>query len=451
MKTKFNINNDYSDKGANTENISMEEIHFTSETDFNAGGKCVFCNAAIHINENIVVKGEYGDEFDMEFKNCVIYYHKYETDKPLMEFYRKSTLSFDHCTFIDCGGINGSTYSCNFGRDFLFLACEAFSISFDDCKFEDCARLFSVNLVNLSNISFTMRNSLLRNCRNIVYSVTEICGHHGIYVVSDCIIERGGDVFWLAVPNNALDFYACNNLCSDMKKYCYNIKTNGVNQIQNNTFVDSDFCIRRIDEVIDCMFINCNDVISECTDVKSCCFDNCRNTIEIVREGGGVRYSRFINSKGRILNAIDGNVLLYADEFLGAEVSEGNSVMFFTADDYDSKPSNIISCTFDSIVSDEGYVVDSALNNNRTESVIAEIRDCCFSNITTQRSDEKIINDKHYYDFLLWKNQEVETVKECSGNKGIDEVNVKNAQPVSRERMDTNRLGIIIGSDLYCG
>lgn len=451
MKTKFNINNDYADKGANTENISMQEIHFSDCTNFNAGGKCVFRNSVIHINENIVVKGEYGSEFDMEFKNCVIYYHERVTEKPLMEFYRKTALAFDHCTFIDCGAVDGLKYSCDFGRDFLFLACEAFSISFDDCKFENCSRLFSVNLVNLSMIDFTMRGSLLRNCKDLTYSETNVCGHHGVYVVSDCIFEGGGRIFSLAVPNNALDFYAYNNLCSDIDAYCYNVQTKGVNQIQNNTFVDSDFCIRRIDEVIDCMFINCNEAISECTDVKSCCFDNCRNTIETVREGGSVRYSRFVNSKGCILNATDGNVLLYADEFLGAEVSKGESVMFFTADDYDSKPSNIISCVFDDIVCDEGYIIDSALNNNRTESVIAEIRDCRFSNITTQRSDEKIINDKHYHDFLLWKNQEVEAVRECSGNRGIDEVNVKNAQPVSRERMDTNRLGIIIGSDLYSG
>lgn len=451
MKTKFNINKNYDDKGANTENISMQEIHFTAGTNFNAGGKCVFRNAAIHINENIVVNGDYCSEFDMEFKNCVIYYHERVTEKPLMEFYRKTSLAFDHCTFIDCGAVDGLKYSCDFGRDFLFLACEAFSISFDDCKFENCSRLFSVNLVNLSMIDFTMRGSLLCNCEDLTYSETNVCGHHGVYVVSDCIFEGGGRIFSLAVPNNALDFYAYNNLCSDIDGYCYYVKTKGVNQVRNNTFIDSVYCIRQVSEITDSMFINCYFPIAECDNVNSCCFDNCADSISQLRAKGSVRSSRFINIKGQAISAAEGSTVIFDNEFLGNSSEERDSTLYFTADDYDSKPSEIISCVFDSLSFDNEYLIDADLNQNRTESVIAEIRDCRFSNITTQRSDEKIINDKLHYDFLLWKNQEVEAVRECSGNRGIDEVNVKNAQPVSRERMDTNRLGIIIGSDLYSG
>lgn len=462
MNRKINYSSDYADRGAHIDGVKMQEIIIDSSSGISAGERSVFVNANIHINTKVYFHADYSDssEYELEFKNCVIQYGEKGTENSQLKFRTPVKLLFTDCTFICSSVGNDNILS-------LFEAENSCTAEFSSCRFESCKELLTSGGAFERYAEISVRDCFYHNCGE---NMLHIYNRAGNVTISDCLIKNDSrtvnqnngqsymfDSFirrnMFAVFNDsvATDFIAYNNVIINVgnkKTGCFEATASGKNVIKCCTFIDSQSCISQVKNIENCLFTNCTDVIDDCAHIDSCCFEKCDNIVYDLPRDGYVKNSRFIGSRNSIINAENGQSLIFNCQFLGAEASDDESLFFFTDDKFESEPHFIRHCVFDNISVDEGYIVDAKLNPNKSNAMIARLRDCTFSNLRTRRSDEKVFHDTLYYDFLLWKNEAVTAVDYEAFADGLRDINGKCVPFVKAERLEADSLGISVGADL---
>lgn len=464
MNKKVDYSSDFSDRGAHLSDFAIQEIVIDSSSGISVGELSVFVNANIHINAHIDFDGDYlsNDEFELEFKNCVIHYNENGNANSQLNFKKPVNLRFSDCTFV-CG------CSDNIEEPFINVQDRCTAV-FQSCRFENCQEFLSSGDSSERYAEISVRDCFYHNCGASMLHIHNRCGSINI---SDCLIKNDSrtanqdntqnhgfglfdflfrrNMFFVFSDSPEMDFVAYNNVIINVgneKNGCFEITTSGTNSVKCCTFIDSQGCISKVRNVENCLFVNCTDAIDECSHIDCCCFEGCENIVCALPRDGYVKNSRFIGSRNSIINAEKGQSLIFNCQFLGAETSDDESAIFFTDDKFDSKPHMIKHCVFDNISIDDGYIVDAKLNPNQNRAVIAKIRDCTFSNLRTKRSDKKVIHDKLHYDFLVWKNETVTAIDYEAFADGLRDINGKRVPFVKTERLEADSTGISVGADL---
>lgn len=458
----------YSDKygmcGANIDGEDVLGVTIDGSTVISAGELAVFANAEVDINGQLeyasrkILHGK--GAYNISFENCII-----RCGNGKMTFENTARLTFTDCTFI-CGDTHGDDYFIEFKN--------SGEAEFTRCCFEGCRNFMAITDIKIY-ANFFFKDCYFHNCgRHMVYGLNV----YGRTVITGCCIkndvldnndENGEAPFSVLYASidpqmfyifnsceRPMDFIAYNNSVENVADWvilCGNIRS----EIRQCTFVNSRSCIlctyavKKVYEVClitNCIFDGCSSAVSGSRSISFCRFENSKGTVVSLPDDGFLRYCQFTNSEGTVIEAGKGRSTISDCEFDGIKESKSTPVICLTNDKYEDAPHEITYCKFSNISMDTGFILEARLNEAKTDALIANVHDCEFSGIVTNRSDKRIIRSMLTYDFLLWKNQEVMAINFDPYFKGYDKINKDTLPAAHPKPLEKDSLRLPIGADI---
>lgn len=451
--------------GADGSAVSGDVI-MNGQTVLAQSSDSVFSGCNVRFESTVTIRGK---RSAVRFENCIIYIDR---DITGLEIRDNAEISFTGCTFIDSITDPGSGYDDVTGgryRKALIDPDSDCTLQFTRCRFESCSKLVGNDGYGFwHSVRCIFRDCLMHNCGSGFTDLSQFCGS---LLVTGCLIKNDstpeeseeqdlssilfrslggqGAIFriWSNVnPESRKGEVIFNNDMFVNTKNCIVVFSDGKVLVKSCTFTNSRECMKGVSSVQNCLFTGCSDVMKETVTVESCCFDGCSDVIKQLPRGGIVKDCQFLDCRKKLVSAEKGGSFVTDCEFYGVTEEGFDPVLFFTNDEFDEKPHMIKDCRFTRCSLEKGYLIDARLNNNKTESIIANVRDCVFVNTSTKRTDKEVIHEKLYYDFLLWKDQEVRAIDFSAFMEGLRDVN-KEPVPCKRpERISSDIMGDPIGS-----
>jgi|GEM_PF-2679379 len=441
-----------------TNNINSQEIEdaFISVIlQIPADETKVFSYKNIHISSYINCEGR------LEFDNCVIYYNE--------------SSSVDEITLAKCGSISfkSCTIIClDYDKTEFITGAGSNKISFENCVFENCSQFLTASVSE-----FQMMNCQIVNCYggfiNINLESSATSNISDCFITEDNIAEfnlKNDDynpkLFSIRDSSNSLceitnitvvenDGFRSNKL-GDSFHY-FSASYSDIIKISNCTFVGAKNCINDVNYIKNCQFKDCQDVIKTAAFtnplVDNCYFEHCTNILHLA-DNSTVSHCQFNNCYNTIIdpdhNSFSGGILIEFCEFTNLHfLSKSSSLFQGNGDRYgacikfrvcsgkDRRPNTIHKCIFNGVKMNTGFLIQ-AIGFEKPGCTVAYIKNCDFSNCTTQRESGAIIKTLFHYDTLLKKNIEFPAIKiaDCKGLEDINKKNKNQQEPIKVKTKD---------------
>lgn len=379
----------------------------------------------------------------------------------------KGSLVFDHCNIyynasslsdeISLGEnaslqITNSKIEClGFDETFFIKGEYGNRIAISSSIFIDCSNFLNCNLVQL----VTMEDSELINCGDNFIEVT--LAENANFLMNRCYIEEKNiaafnlneyGMYNLIKVDNYNDSNAVFNECTILEKDSFkfygtedtDIDKNSVvyfklinGTISNCSFTGASRCITTDGEILNCDFTNCEQIINNfgfltrgtVKLIDNCTFTACSSICKL-DEKSKLTSCRFIDCFGNLIQTtFSGGAEISLCEFTNIKESEmtwrDKASIEFDRGDHHSSENLIHLCMFNGVHLDKHYLIAPTTGRKKPEGTVVTVRDCSFSNCTTNRVDKEIINLHTKYDTIFKKDMSFDAVEiiNCKGLESI--------------------------------
>jgi len=429
-----------------TNNINSQEIEdaFISVIlQIPAGETKVFSYKNIHISSYINCEGR------LEFDNCVIYYNE-SSSVDEITLAKCGIISFKNCTII-CLDYDKTEFITGAGSN---------KISFENCVFENCSQFLTASVSE-----FQMVNCQVVNCHGGFINIK--LESSATSNISDCFITesnisdfnpKNGSVPTLfSIQANSDSLCEITNVTvveSDGFRHGdgkapdhFRYFQAGFTTISNCTFVGAKYCLKSVDYIKNCQFKDCQDVITtgryHCNPnplVDNCYFEHCTDILHLA-DNSTVSHCQFNNCYNSIIDShympFSGGILIEFCEFTNLQLNSGYACIRFNYGGNNQRSNTIHKCIFNGIKTNTGFLIQ-AIGFEKPGCTVAYIKNCDFSNCTTQRESGAIIKTLFHYDTRFKKNIEFLAIKivDCKGLEDINKKNINQQEPVKVKTKD---------------
>lgn len=443
----------------------LTEVTLSSIMQIKENEVKTFSYNIIHINTNINCAGT------LIFKNCVIYYN--DSGSPSgIQLERTSNISFFNCKIVMTEE-----------RENCFIKGTVTSLFIKDSTFENCAKFCNVNVQE----KFLMDNCYVYRCYKDFLTVDGYYSEakNGIIANNCIIVDRYSDSYFTEFNlrqgkiNNVtvIGFKSGDEDRYTSSSFIY------LNEANNCTFINAKKCLEHVNNVKNCQFWDCNNVIKvsprkyndkKC-EINNCFFKNCEMTIENGHDTNTtVSYCQFLSCYSPSIASYSPfhlhthSINIEYCEFINIlSYNAGNSSSNFRIsrsfiainrqNNKESELNTISNCIFNGAHLNDTHIGDKFLieplnpagdtlsvleSRVKPKDRVIEVRDCSFMNCTANKD---LIKMQVKYDTLFKKDLSFDAVY-TYGCSGLKDVNKGNFQTDNYVEKKTNTSGEPIGS-----
>ena len=414
----------------NVSPIAREDFTISSIMKIEQGEVLRIEHKNVHIRSFIDCKGT------VIFDHCLIYYNTSSSSDEI-SLGKNATLKIS----------NSKIHCLGFDETFFIQGENGNTVTISNSVFEDCSNFLKCSEAQI----VTVENSELINCCNNFIEIS--LAENANFYMNRCYIEEKNIAAFnlneygrydLIKVENHLDSNAVFSDCTINEEDCFkfygtedtnrNIMTyfdlvNGT--ISNCSFKGASHCIKTYGEILNCDFINCERVINKSSIfngavklIDNCTFTDCTNICKL-DENSKLTSSRFIDCSGILIEtSFSGGAEISHCEFKNIQEGEMTWIdlasLIFKRDGHFSSENLLYRCVFNGVHLDNRFLINSSALK-KPEGVVVIVRDCSFSDCTTNRNDKEIINLYTQYDTLFKKNVSFDAVEivNCKGLESI--------------------------------
>lgn len=446
-----------------------------------------FADSQVHFKGVIKCAGR------LEFANCTLHYNEYRFSNGIV-LTKTAEVSFKNCTIL-CEGADEQAFirgdSCRklYFADCTFTDCLKFlsicenqvteNFSLSHCQLVNCSDQFvEINLAPEATACLTDTkitedkiadfNKEAGGFRTTacLFKLSSIGNELNVLVANTTVEET--DSFKRAErrpmdEDNELSYFTLNNArvehCTFRNVHnCLTVENTEIRQcefIRCDNVVASENCSLEHHLLVDnCLFVGCTRIITSGLNslITKCAFNDCYGKLLMpgTYDMGGTRISYCVFNGIKYLKGVkDERITSIMPESLASSDSKRfykvDACLTFSYNQEDGKQNQLSHCRFTDIeLGKDVFLIQSVgeveydgllikLRRHKPYGSVAYIKDCQFTNITTQRKTGKIIKEYVQYDTLFNKNQNflANIILDCKGLEAVQVVKNKHQKAMS--------------------